>query len=319
MVVLAWMASGCSKEDQPVISFEELSSGTQSRIQSVKKLSAGTWIACGGKDNSGIVLLSENDGTTWKTLCNTFDQVLYDIYFTDSLTGYAGGGNAEIFKTEDGGQHWAKLWINVPAFPLAYRQPVRKIFAVSDSVIFFCGGGEFQAGMIIQTTDAGSHWNVQTFEHELRSIFFYDAWHGIACGYGIILKTENRGITWSAISSPDEFFTSVTSDNQSNLWISGYNGSILLVPDFASPVQISDASSKLFGSRYHFNCISSSAMLVAAMGTDGSIAVRKINQPDFRQYKSFNGTSIKCFEFANDDGGIAAGDNGKIFRFTFKI
>jgi len=53
----------------------------------------------------------------WRTLSTeAYPKKRDDIFFADTRTGYYGTGKGRLFKTEDGGQSWRKVWENPGTF-----------------------------------------------------------------------------------------------------------------------------------------------------------------------------------------------------------
>jgi photosystem II stability/assembly factor-like uncharacterized protein len=308
--------SSCKKEKSPVI-FTPVSSGTEFNLYSVRKPNDTSLIACGGKDNKGIMLISADKGNSWSLLNDSFDQVIYDFYFLNEHLGFACGGTPDVFKTTDGGKTWEKLYLPFPltGFPPNFRVPLRKIFFASDSLGFICGGGKFEAGIIFRTEDQGSNWTLTTFNYELRGILFLTEQTGFACGFGVMLKTSDSGNNWNAISSPNEFYTSL--EKYSNeIWTSGYNGGIYKTSDDNMDWSSANSGNNVFSSRTHFNCIAANGILVAA-GADGAVAISSDHGNTWNEGESFNGTTIKNIFLPDNHSGIAVGNDGKIFKFSF--
>ncbi len=68
---------------------------------------------------------------------------------------------------------------------------------------FFCGGEKTTSGYIYYTTDGGQNWtNVyQNTSAHLTDIFFINDSVGYCCGDNLVLlKTQNKGITWQHIN-----------------------------------------------------------------------------------------------------------------------
>lgn len=310
--------SSCEKEKSSV-SFTAAVPVTEYNLYAVRELNGDSIVACGGKDNNGILLLSADKGATWNLLSNSFDQIIYDVYFMNDHFGFACGGTPDVFKTDDGGKNWEKISLPFPGtgFPLNYRVPLRKIFFVNDSLGFISGGGRFEAGIIFKTIDRGVNWTLSTFSNELRGILFLNEQTGFACGYGIMLRTDDSGVNWNVISSPNEFYTSfAVASNE--LYTSGYNGGIYKTPgDNINWNSINDGNNA-FSNRTHFNCITAATngTLVAA-GNDGIIAVSYDHGASWDEGESFNGATIKSILLTDDHTGIAAGNDGMIFKFSY--
>jgi photosystem II stability/assembly factor-like uncharacterized protein len=306
----------CKKEKSSVL-FSLVSSGTDYNLYSIRKLSGDTLLVCGGKDQAGIILKSNNAGSSWNLLSNNFDQVIYDVYFINKNLGFAVGGTPDVFKTIDGGNNWEKLYIPFPAFPLAYRVPLRRIYFVNDSLGFVCGGGRFESGIVFKTTDQGQTWTLSLFEHELRGITFINESSGFTCGYGAIYKTDDSGNTWNIISSPNEFYTALF--NSSNeLWTIGYNGGIFnSEPDGSNWKNIKSGNDAL-SSRTHFNCIESTENgTLVVSGNDGVISISSDLGNSWDEGESFDASTIRGIFLTGNNAGIAVGNDGKIFKFSF--
>ncbi|MEP7171219.1 MAG: YCF48-related protein [Bacteroidota bacterium] len=313
-----FLVVSCKKEKSTIV-FTDVSPGTDFNIYAVRKLTDDTLMACGGKDNKGIVLRSADKGTSWSVLNDSFDQVIYDFYFINDHLGFAGGGTPDVFKTTDGGKNWEKLYLPFPltGFPPNYRSPLRKIFFVNDSLGFICGGGKFEAGIIFKTADQGLNWTLTTFQYELRGILFLNDQTGYACGFGVMLKTTDSGNNWTVIKSPNEFYTSLMK-YPDDIYTSGYNGGIYKTSIADIDWQPVNSSNNAYSSRSHFNLITSSAngTLIAA-GDGGFISISTDQGSSWDEGESFNGVTIKSILTLDNHSGIAAGNDGKIFKFSW--
>jgi hypothetical protein len=250
-------------------------------------------------------------------LSNDFDQVIYDVYFVNDQTGFACGGTPDVFKTMNGGASWNKIYIPFPDFPLEYRVPLRRIYFTNDSCAFICGGGQFSKGIIFKTTDQGQTWTLSLFAHELRGILFTNESTGLACGYGAVFQTTDNGNNWNVTEAPNEFYTSIV-NSSGQLWISGYSGGVINSPTNNIAWNISNSSNNAFSSRSHFNCISATdkGTLVAA-GNDGMIAISYDSGSSWKEGESFDGNTIKSILLFSEKSGIAVGDDGRMFMFSF--
>lgn len=306
----------CKKEKSSVV-FSNINSGTDFNLYSIRKLRGDSIIACGGKNNQGILLLSKDRGNMWKTLNSTFDQVIYDVYFVNENLGFAVGATPDVFKTTDKGLTWEKLYIPFPDFPLAYRVPLRKIFFINDSTGFICGGGKFGQGIIFKTTDQGQTWKLSLFEHELRDILFTNQTSGFACGYGAIFNTTDCGNTWKVLKTPNEFYTSLIKYG-AQLWTAGYNGGIFNSVEEDMDWKAKNSSNNAFNAATHFNCLvaTENGILIAA-GNDGILSISRDMGNSWAEGESFNGTTIRSIILTSNNSGMAVGNEGKIYTFLF--
>ncbi|MFA5404580.1 MAG: T9SS type A sorting domain-containing protein [Ignavibacteria bacterium] len=84
--------------------------------------------------------------------------------------------------------------------------------------------GSDTMSVILNTTNAGTNWNIQTQRHcELSAIQFVDSNIGYTVGgfgYDIILKTTNGGNTWNTIlSGVGQYFTDLFFVNKDTGWV----------------------------------------------------------------------------------------------------
>ncbi len=69
---------------------------------------AGSRLVGGGLD--GLLILSDDDGLTWRQVRMPVSATLTDIRFTDERTGWAVGHLGVVLRTDDGGEHWSLLY-----------------------------------------------------------------------------------------------------------------------------------------------------------------------------------------------------------------
>lgn len=300
-----------------MVQFSEVTSGTNMNLYSVFRQSADTIFICGGENDKGVFLASYNGGNTFNLIYDSFNLVIYDIYFISSSIGYACGGKADVYKTTNGGHSWEQVWVNVPAFPTEYRLPLRKIFSLSDSVFYFCGGGGFGKGSIVKGSNFGTQWTAQVFDVELRDIYFFNAQHGIACGYGIVLETTDSGNSWQVADSPDEFYTSIAISSSGKTLLSGYNGGVYCSDNDDFSLGELKPANEIFSTRDHINKLVTYQDKIFCCGTDGFFAVSTDNGNSWMKESTFNECTLKSMLLQSQSGGIVVGDDGKIFKFTF--
>lgn len=142
---------------------------------------------------------------------------LNSIHFIDANTGSAAGLSGVIVRTTNGGANWFSQ--NVPADHLY------GIFMVNAVTGFVCGDG-----VLYRTTSGGASWQAQTPPGSLyRSLYFIDANTGLACGSGgVIAKTINSGVNWTATASGTALFLNNIKFSDANTgFVTGSDGLIL--------------------------------------------------------------------------------------------
>ena len=152
--------------------------------------------------SKGAFLSTYDGGKTWKTKPRPSDDVLRDIYFSDSLNGWIvcerniyqlktkDDPRTYLMNTTDGGEHWARVTIRDAD---ADARLVRAVFSPTGR------GWAFGEGGAIYTSQAGADWTrLQTpTRHLLLGGTFIDDNRGWLVGAGAtILQTSDGGETW---------------------------------------------------------------------------------------------------------------------------
>ena len=191
--------------------WSSLSSGTNHHLYSIDFPNANTGYAVGSLSSEAVILKTVDAGTSWTVslLLSNFGYSIYfrDVFFTDSITGYALGGSTDasmsvsnwIRQTTDGGATWNSL-------PFGMDCWLGSIYFTNANMGYAVGypGSNWYQGLILKTIDGGASWDdyLPASTGVLHSIYFTDAYKGYAVGAdGAILKTIDGGTTWDALSS----------------------------------------------------------------------------------------------------------------------
>lgn len=142
---------------------------------------------------------------------------LNDVFFTDTLTGYAVGLAGTLIKTTDGGNNWQRIYCGT-------WDNLNTIY-FTDAYTGFIAG---EKGRILKTTDAGQHWDslISNTNRDLYSIVFVNHSLGFAVGdSGTVLKTTNGGITWNTLNcGTTSKLLSVSFADENTGFVVGQNG-----------------------------------------------------------------------------------------------
>ncbi len=112
----------------------------------------------------GIVIVSEDGGTSWERL-PVYNDFFKSVHFPTAETGYMVGFSGSILKSEDGGLSWStqrdgnRLTVS--------DEPFRSVFFADESRGFIVG----DSGLFWMTTDGGDNWKSIT---NLPDRNFYD-------------------------------------------------------------------------------------------------------------------------------------------------
>ncbi|HMN16903.1 MAG TPA: YCF48-related protein [Ignavibacteriaceae bacterium] len=154
-----------------------------------------TGYAADGRYTGGPLYKTTDGGLTWFGLPNFPSQVftssLRSIYFTDSLTGFAGSAPARIIKTTDAGESWY----------IVNRTGLTDTIGLINRFFFInptTGWAVTTRGGILKTTDAGENWFAQLnagISVIFSGVYFVDSLYGWTAG-GRPYKTTDGGNNW---------------------------------------------------------------------------------------------------------------------------
>jgi photosystem II stability/assembly factor-like uncharacterized protein len=148
------------------------------------------WAAC----RSGLIWTNDG-GKSWNVMDSSnnpwYSTQYNDIYFLDSLRGWAAASAYEfIFKTIDGGKHWATVHYKTHPPLLG----VRSIYFV-DSLNGWAACSDNDMNKVLNTTDGGNNWDEQPTgiifnpnNNNLYKVFFTDIQHGWIGGEKVFLR-----------------------------------------------------------------------------------------------------------------------------------
>jgi photosystem II stability/assembly factor-like uncharacterized protein len=159
------------------------------------------WAWGGGRNDEhavqpGIFLVTVDGGQNWTSVRFPFDQNCSDLFFLDSLHGWASSEGASFYRTTDGGLNWTKIEAKLP------EDVFRSIFFTDPNNGWVVG----RSGRLAKTADSGRTWKKMyqiKDEFKMRDVFFLDKQHGWVVGEaGAILYTPDAGESWSSIPAP---------------------------------------------------------------------------------------------------------------------
>ncbi len=176
------------------------------------------WVS-GGR---GLILHVTNNGQDFAMLETGVQKAIYEVDFATAEDGVAVGQDGIVLKTNDGGQTWTRIPIELPLLDWQVAQP--HYFAVSrgaDAQHLWAVG---PVGAIIRSQDGGETWEnlslwcdmsfdnfatsdpaddpestlrLNPCDVTLNGVSFptnTDGW--LAGEFGIILRTQDGGVTW---------------------------------------------------------------------------------------------------------------------------
>jgi photosystem II stability/assembly factor-like uncharacterized protein len=290
-----------------------ISEPTDERIEAVHFVNETTGFIAGGKRfESSRIFRTDDLGQTWqeKEANIEYERIIFDLYFKDDSNGFAVGLGGKVLRTNDQGLTW-KLRQTRPWSPL------HGVSMAGDSTVVVVGGNGYNYGIIHRSTDLGITWTmIDTFDFELRDVVFTDEKTGFAAGYGVMLKTEDGGLTWDYTSAQKEFFSALSFPSPQVGYAVGRTGTIVKTTDGGdtwkrirngnTPSPIRHAYSKVFFLNEEVGYIVGDRGLILKT-TDGGKKWAKFDKE----------TKAHLYDiFMFEEGhGVIVGDEGTVIRF----
>jgi photosystem II stability/assembly factor-like uncharacterized protein len=189
----------------------------------------------------GRILSSIDGGTNWIEQNSLVYDDLHDVKFLDNNSGWTVGYQT-VLRTYDGGDNWIIKLQTV-------GQSFNSIYMINNDTCLVIGTTD-----ILKTTDGGTTWdNIYHFDasnfglpgtisinnscfinNNIGWVVGTRSWYVPPMGHqtGIILRTEDGGITWEvqnlpANAIPFSYLLGVDFTDQNNGWVSGASGLII--------------------------------------------------------------------------------------------
>lgn len=174
----------------------------------------------------GLIMVTEDGGTIWETQHSNPDESLWSIFFIDDNNGWAVGWSS-IYHTTNAGNTW-----EMQDRPYVMGD-LTDVYFINPDTGWIVGTYK----TVLTTTDGGENW-IKTMNSIAGSKCFYSVsftneLNGCAVGgqmsgsNGIIMVTDDGGITWTETTPPDcsdlekvIFLDSITG------WICGSDGEL---------------------------------------------------------------------------------------------
>lgn len=136
----------------------------------------------------GIVLLSDDNGISWRQAPVPVSVSLTAVQFVDAKVGWAVGHGGVVLKTLDGGEHWAVQLDGRRAAQLELQAATRQLAVATDRDV---------AAMRVQTAERLVS---DGPDKPFLALKFVDDKHGFIVGaYGLAFATDDGGQTWQSL------------------------------------------------------------------------------------------------------------------------
>ena len=299
--------TACGKE-KTTVNWQELTSNVTFDLRAVHFYDAQNGIVCGGQTwLSGFLLRTKDGGKSWRS-----DTLLNKGFFglgTEGGKSWIVGNSGHVFElTKD--EAYLR-WVGEP-FDAWFRD-----VAVRGQTGIMVGGQAWQAGKIIRfDLKTGQKQQLDTFPQELASVCFSDDSTVHTVGYGLVLRSTDKGKTWQPHNDlKNDFFQSVCFPSEKIGYIVGQSGGILKTADGGVSWSYLKKSKNIGNPRFR-----------AVFFTDilrgwicGEEGVLWHTTDGGTTWKIVDGLPNADFYdvFASDTEGVLVGTDGRIVKFGF--
>ncbi len=167
----------------------------------------------------GRMIKSSDYGENWENLSSPIFGPFEDIYFSNTLNGWAKevvGPN--LARTTNGGGLWETV-------DIGSSENLGGLWFISPEVGYAVG----EHYSFFKTVNGGDSWqesNLGIEDANVNSIFFIDELNGFICGgYGFFYKTNDGGLTWNDVGLPGYVnYKDIHFSDENNGWIINYSG-----------------------------------------------------------------------------------------------
>jgi photosystem II stability/assembly factor-like uncharacterized protein len=314
-MIFLFVFFSCKKEKQSEINYTAINIGEPINIQHIMFIDNSLGFACGGlKQKYGRIYKTTNGGASWQNIYSGSGNCLYNVSFVNDSLGFACGENLLLLKTINGGQTWVNQhdWQGQP--PAAFNSTLRSIFCVDNENIYVAGGNGFEIGLSYKTYDAGGFWIYNTFNNELRDIYFKDKYNGYFSGYGSILKTTDSAYSFNPLPIDNDFFVSISFPEINTGYACGYNGGIYKTSNGGNSWTDQLKNNNDLKHTIHFNEIKFFDENEGyAVGNNGLIVHTKDGGKNWQTIKKFVDDNLYSIAIKNQNEIFVASSNGNIY------
>ena len=223
---ILFLVSACNGPEETELSWKKIDVPTMDRLEGVYFLNDTIGHLVGGiQYQSGIHLATYDGGETWAS-----------TLFSNSIFDFIPLENGEVLNTGFPGlkrkvnreEEWFTQGFPTLNFDLP---PFNAVTTGVDGDLLIGGGIAFKNGIIVRLDKDFQPLAIDSFPAEISDITYLTETEAVAVGYGIVLRSTDRGNSWTRLPVYDDFFRSVHFPTPEVGYIVGFSGSILKSED----------------------------------------------------------------------------------------
>lgn len=253
---------------------------------------------------SGIILLSDDDGKTWRQSVNVPTSVtLTDVYFVDEKTGWAVGHSGVILFTTTGGETWQLQQTGI--------QIAQSMIEEANALI---AAGSEQGEKALRNA---KYFVSDGPDKPLLGVYFKDRNTGWAVGaYGLSVLTQDGGSTWTSV------MTRVPNVRGMHLYqVRGLGDDLVIVGEQGSVFHSKDGGRNFEtietpyeGSFFGLTIMDDRSIL--AFGLKGNAWISDENQKQWRKTDLGAPTTVTAGIHMSDGSVMLGDESGRVLRST---
>jgi len=289
----------------------QLNTGTTAQLDNVRFINDTLCIAAGGVQfDQSVILRSVDGGYTWSSYSSPdAPKEMYGMGISPNGNIYLSGIDGDVLHSKDAGQTWQFNRINDW---LVYKGGV---FPTPDTGIFVSTILQRQCTI----TRVDSNFNIldeQTFLLGLNGIYMTSPDNGFAIGYGTVMKTTNRGNSWSFQDVKGDDFTAMDIHG-GEIWMCGANGGVYHTYNGGTNWSTLRNGNDIALVRYMLRSIVfEDGQNGWACGDNGVMLYSNDGGNHWMEYNKFTANTLRSIALCPNGDLLVAGDAGSLYRIV---
>ena len=311
-IIVVFVISSCKKDVLTPASSNKIEVATTASLNKITFVNERTGYIVGGiRYEQADLLMTQDGGATWKVfnITDADGKEVYGLARFNERT-YAAGFDGKIFVKSAPEAEWRYVQSN-------WWEWFQDIQFVTANKGFVVAGINYRNGRIFQVDSLGNINKVDSFDFELTALQFADNLTGYSCGFGAVLKTTNGGDEWLQQNLKGDYFKAISCVDALNVWIVGYNGTIVHTADGGENWQKQRNGDNPTLKKYRLRAVHFKDIHTGyAAGDKGLVLKTTDGGEHWSEFSHFTDNDLHGLTFHPDGSMWVVGDNGSIFRIV---